>query len=217
MLTGLFVVTQACNTTGTEDDHGHDHDDPYGYIVTLGDDEIVRSMGDELLIAEDFTSESVEGLVLSPSVVNLDGAGTGEEPDGTTRLLRIRWIGADGEPFDLPDDDDHGGYSIEWGWEKPNLPDNEMTCTGEVRANPDYQDEIRPANLEMEGQWQFRFRADHAGSDRLQIRLMHGHDDHAHLHFVSRWLPIEVAFVDHPMVEESTGIYNHEGNRCRTE
>ena len=167
-------------------------------------------MGDELYISDDFTADGVEGLVLSPEVVDLDSS----EPDGRTDLIQIRWIAADGDLFDL--DDEGGEFSLQWEWGKPNLPDGEETCSEQLRVNPDLLDEIRPANLEMEDSWQFRFRADHAGSDQLQFRLMHGHGDHAHSDFVSRALPVVVAHADHPQVDDATGIYNHESDRCRT-
>jgi hypothetical protein len=221
-ITVLFAAAlftfQACDTTSSND---HDeHIDAVGFILVQNNAEILRYENNQFTWNPsgtwgDYFRDDADGIVISADVIDL----TEDNPRGMTPSVTLRWLDADGEPFDLPDlsEEEGGEYWLDWQWEKPNTLTDE--CTAEAREDVGALDDIRPANLEQhgsDGQWGFHFRADHAGQDRIRFRLMHGHGADAHPDVTSQWMNVVVPHDEHDLIDEN-GIYLHERNKCRTD
>ncbi len=219
----LFIVAamlfvQACDTTSTDDED--DHIDATGFILVQNNAEILRYENNQYFwntsgTWDDYFREGVDGIVISTDVIDL----TQDNPRGMTPSIALRWLDADGEPFDLPDlsEEEGGEYWLDWEWEKPNTLTSE--CSDEARVDITALGDIRPANLEQhgsDGQWGFHFRADHTGQDRIRFRLMHEHGQAAHSDFTSQWMNVYVPHDDHEMIDEN-GIYLHTRSKCRVD
>lgn len=212
----LFTL-QACDTTNTDD---HDeHADTVGFVIEQNNAEILRFENNQANwnpagAWDDYYREDINALIISPDVIQL----TEDNPRGMTPSVVIRWIDADGNVFDLPDEES-GEFSLSWEWEKVNTLSGECVAQDggreEEREDTEALDEIRPANLEQHGSdglWGFHFRADHAGQDRLRFSLIH--EDHAD--FTSGWINVEVAHDEHSLIDEN-GVYMHERSKCRVD
>lgn len=211
----LLIILLAVSGCGvTDSDHDEDeHEEAIGFVLLEGNTELIRYENgdfqpDQDGTAGDYFRDNADGLVLSPDVVNLSDS----SPSGMTPTLTVRWIAEDGDLFDLHTEDN---YWLSWEWEKPNtLTDS---CGDEARTDPGTLDQLRPANIEQhlddgDSPWEFHFRADHAGTDRIRFRLMHNdHDD-----FRSEWMDLAVADDDHPRID-SNGVYQHNRDRCRAD
>lgn len=208
----LFTI-QACDTTSTDD---HDeHADAVGFVIEQNNAEVLRFENNQANwnpdgAWDDYYRDGINAVVISPDVIQLSE----DNPRGMTPSVTLRWIDADGDVFDLPNDE-NGEYSLTWEWEKANTAGD--TCSAEARENVEQLDTIRPANLEQHGSgsdglWGFHFRADHAGQDRLRFSLMH--NDHAD--FTSRWIDVVVANDEHPLID-ANGIYMHQRDKCRVD
>ncbi|MEX2585058.1 MAG: hypothetical protein WD315_01610 [Balneolaceae bacterium] len=207
LITLLFIT--GCGVTDSDHDEDHEeHEEAIGFVLLEGDTELIRyengKAGDA---AGDYFRDNIDALVLSPDVVNLSDS----SPSGMTPTLTVRWIAEDGDLFDLHTEDN---YWLSWEWDKDNTPTE--SCNEEARTDPETLDQLRPANIEQhldeDSPWQFHFRADHAGTDRIRFRLMHNdHDD-----FRSDWMDLAVADDDHPRIDEN-GIYQHNRDRCRAD
>ena len=211
LLVALLFTAQACDTTSVDD---HDeHADAVGLVITQDDVEILRVENRDVIWNPDgawdeYYRDGIDAIVLSPEVLEFSE----ENPRGMTPSVTIRWIDADGEVFNLPDEES-GEFSLSWEWQKPNTLTEE--CSDEAREDVEALDDIRPANLEQHGNdglWGFHFRSDHAGEDRVRFSLIH--DDHAD--FRSSWIDVVVPHDEHPLIDEN-GIYMHERSKCRVD
>ena len=211
LLVALLFTAQACDTTSVDD---HDeHADAVGLVITQDDVEILRVENRDVIWNPDgawdeYYRDGIDAIVLSPEVLEFSE----ENPRGMTPSVTIRWIDADGEVFNLPDEES-GEFSLSWEWQKPNTLTEE--CSDEAREDVEALDDIRPANLEQHGNdglWGFHFRSDHAGEDRVRFSLIH--DDHAD--FRSSWIDVVVPHDEHPLIDEK-GIYMHERSKCRVD
>jgi len=217
LLVALLFTTQACDTTSVDD---HDeHADAVGMVLSQDNVEILRVENREVIWNPDgvwgeYYRDDIDAIVLSPEVLEFSEA----NPRGMTPSVTVRWLDADGDVFDLPNDET-GEFSLSWEWEKPNTLSGECDSQDggreEEREDVEALDDIRPANLEQygdDGLWGFHFRSDHAGEDRVRFSLIH--DDHAD--FTSAWIDVVVPHDEHPLIDEY-GIYMHERSKCRVD
>lgn len=218
-----LLVMAGCDTTDPHIEEENGHAEPVGFTLQIEGETLVsvpNSRDTEWNpdgTLNDWFRDSVTGLALSYNVINLR---LDEDPTGLSQEIALRWIDDHGDLFDLDDPNDE--YEIVWEWEKPNTL--EETCSEETRTDPASLDQIRPANLtSVEGdhggdehaheEVEVRFRADHAGSDRVRFLILHGEEGHAD--FTSAWIPVSVMDDDHPRIDEN-GIYQHSSDRCAT-
>jgi hypothetical protein len=230
----ISTIFSACDTTSSNGERD-EHPDAIGFVLqdrtdfNIGNDhEILRHDGTEFIFNpdgqfDDYFRNDIDGIVISSAVIDL----TQEIASGMTPKLIIRWIGIDGDVFDLPDlDEDEGGeFWLMWEWRNPNTDppsphENVLTdeCSSEDREDVENLELIRPANLEQHGSdgvWGFHFRADHAGETQIRFRLMHGHGATAHPDFTSPWLNVIIPHDEHELIDEN-GIYLHDRDKCRT-
>ncbi len=201
---------------GCDSGHDHEHADAVGFTIEQNNVEIIRFENNQFELDPSGTwgeyYREIDGeqvLTISPDVID-------DMTRGMTPSLTIRWIDADGDKFDLEEEEDGGELWLDWQWAKPNTLTEE--CTDAARTDTEALDQIRPVNIEQhgsDGSWGFHFRADHAGVDEIRFRLMHGFGDAAHADFVAGWMKIAAAEDEHELIDEN-GIYLHDRDKCRT-